>query len=159
MKVMENLLIGGAQSVGKSNSIYRLANRLVASGFVVVSGFIPTIFDDFKVVLEGVNKSDKKIRIIINSPTDTIDIINNFKEFFDDNGVYDILISSIRDNNFYPRSHFFRIMGLSEYTNTLEIPLGKITRRSTNFATALNWYEEKIDKLIDHTLSNSPYGI
>lgn len=154
---MESLLIGGAQSVGKSETIYRLANRLVGKGFVVVAGSIPLTFDDFKAVIEGQNKNGKKIRIIINSPTDTVDIIKNFKDFFDANGVYNILISSIRDDNFWPRQDFFKIMGLNE--NLIEIPMGKITRRGGNFPVALNWYKARIDKLIDHILSNKPFEI
>lgn len=156
---MNSFLIGGAQSVGKSNTVYRLAKRLVSTGFVIISGSIPVSFNDFKVVIEGNDKNGKKVRIIINSPTDTIDIIKDFKKFYDDNGTYDILISSIRDDDFYPRADFFKIMGIVEYQNTLEIPLGKITRRGTNFPTALKWYEEKVDKLIEHTLNNSPFDI
>ncbi len=156
---MENLLIGGAPSVGKSETIYRLANRLIGKGFVVVAGSIPTTFNDFKIVVEGININEKKIRIIINSPTDTVAIINDFKSFFNANGNYDILISSIRDNDFWPRRDFFRIMGISENENLVEIPLGKITRRGRNFSVALDWYKVKIDKLIDHTLSNKPFEI
>lgn len=156
---MNSLLIGGAQSVGKSNTIYRLANRLVSIGFVIVSGSIPLTFDDFKVVIEGNNKKGNKIRIIINSPTDTVGIIKDFKRFYDNNGIYDILISSIRGDNFHLRDDFFKIMGIVEYRNTLEVPLGKVTRRGANFTAALSWYEEKIDRLIEHTLNNTPFDI
>jgi len=156
---MKSLLIGGAPSVGKSETIYRLTNSFIAKGFVVVSGFIPTSFDDFKTVIEGTNVNGELIRIIINSPTDTVAIINDFKRFFDANGKYDIMISSIRDNNFWPRQDFFRIMGISENENLIEIPLGKITRRNDNHLKALNWYKNKIDKLIEHTLSNKPFNL
>lgn len=156
---MESLLIGGAQSVGKSTTIYRLTNRLISKGFTLVSGTIPVPFNDFRVVIEGSDKNGKTIRIIINSPSDTVNLIRQFKHFYDSNGIYDILISSIRDDNFYPRADFFSIMQIIEFQNTLEIPLGKITRRGTNFSTALNWYEQRIDKLIDHTLSNPPFNL
>jgi len=156
---MESLLIGGAPSVGKSEAIYRLTNRLTSKGFRVVAGSIPKSFDDFMVVIEGVNQNNEKVRIIINSATDTVDIIIDFKTFFDINGKYDILISSIRDNNFWPRQDFFKIMGINENQNLIEIPMGKITRRKGNFSIALNWYKNKMDRLIDNILSNNPFGI
>ena len=53
---MESLLISGAQSVGKSETIYRLANNLISKGFVVVAGTIPKAFDDFRAIVEGTNK-------------------------------------------------------------------------------------------------------
>ena len=83
---MISLLIGGAPSVGKSETIYRLANHLIGKGFVIVAGFIPVTFNDFKVVIEGKNINGQIIRIIINSPTDTVGIIKDFKSFFNNNG-------------------------------------------------------------------------
>lgn len=158
---MECLLIGGAQSVGKSGTIYRLANDLVSRGFSVSAGSIPARFSDFKAILIGFNKSGDKITIIINSPTDTVDIINDFKKFYDDNGgVYDILISSIRDDDFWPRNDFFKIMNITSAKNfILEIPLAKITRRTTNLPIALRWYRSQIDNLINHTLTNNPFNL
>lgn len=157
---MNSLLIGGAQRVGKSKTIYKIAKILVGNGFVVIAGVIPTTFDDFKVVLEGLDKNKQKVTIIMNSATDTSDIIKDFKKFFDKNGNYDILISSVRDDDFYPRKQFFDIMGINpNEKNLIEIPLAKITRRGGNFAIALNWYSEKIEKLIIHTLNNNPFNI
>jgi len=105
----------------------------------------------------------EKIRIIINSPTDTVEIINQFKIFYDSNfngNGYNLLISSVRDDNFWPRKDFFRIMEIpSGHDYILEIPLAKITRRGENFHTALNWYSNKIDALIDDILINSPFNI
>jgi hypothetical protein len=156
---MESLLIGGAQSVGKSGAIHRLANRLIARGFLPIVSSVPVKFYDFEVVLEGTNRNGKIIRIIINSSTDTPGIIKKFKAFFDKNGTYDILISSIRDDGYWPRREFFKIMGLNPKKNLLEIPLGKITRRNANASIARTWYEDKVDKLIDHVLDNPPYNL
>lgn len=157
---MDSLLIGGAQSIGKSGAIYRLTHRLITKGFIVVSGSFPATFVDFKVVLEGYNIQGKKVRIIINSATDTVDIINQFKDFYDKNGSYDILVSSIRDNNFWPRLDFFSIMKINPAKDfILEIPLAKITRRGSNFSIALNWYENQLDTLIDHSLRNPPFQV
>lgn len=158
---MDCLLFGGAPNVGKSETIFRLANRLVSVGFRIVNGSIPASFNDFRVVLEGTNKTGTDIKIIINSATDTVDIINNFKNFYDSNGgSYDIMISSVRDHNFWPRNNFFRIMNINSTKDfILEIPLAKITRRDSNKIVALNWYEEQIDALVKHTLSNTPFNL
>lgn len=159
---MNCLLLGGAQNVGKSETTYRTANFLRSNGFSLTSGTIPNSFQDFsRCVLEGLDQNGKLIKIIINSPSDTEEIINEFKTFFDNNGSnYDILISSIRDDNFYPRSDFFRIMNINNTKDfILEIPLGKITRRGNNFNIALNWYQTQMDNLINHILKNQPFNL
>ena len=155
---MNCLLLGGAPSVGKSESIYRLAKHLLSKGFLDITNSVPEKFEDFRAVLEGLNKKGDKIRIIINTPTDTVKIINDLFNFFHEHGTYDILISSVRDDNFWPRSDFFRIMNLDE-ESTFEIPLAKITRRGDNFDNALSWYQEKIDKLVVELLNNEPFNI
>lgn len=159
---MDYFLFGGAPSVGKSQSIYRLTQTLLtpARGFVVVSGIFPAIFEDFKVIVEGNNKNGRKIRVLINSATDTVDIIQNLKDFYDQNIPIDIVISSIRDNDFYPRQDFFRIMNINSNSDfVLEVPLSKITRRGTNFFTALTWYENTLDNLVLNSLSGTPFNL
>lgn len=89
---MNYLLVGGDQSVGKSESIYRLTqNYLIPKGFRAIDGNIPTSFADFKALLEGVNKHNNTIRIIINTATDTQVIIRDFKKLYDNNLSIDIL--------------------------------------------------------------------
>lgn len=157
---MECLLLGGSYSVGKSESIYRLANHLILNGFTDVTGTVPTLFTDFRAVLEGKNKLGENIRIIINSPTDTVKIIDEFKAFYDLNGTYDILISSVRDDNFWPRQDFFTIMNISSPKDfILELPLAKILRQGPNFTMALNWYQNQIDNTLHFILANSPYNL
>lgn len=158
---MECLLIGGAETVGKSETIYRLANRLLLRGFVVISGSIPSNFDDFRCVLKGINTFGVNITIIINSPSDNIPIINDFKTFYDSSGaIYDIFISSVRDGGFYPRNDFFNIMQINNINNSImELPLGKVTRRGGNFSIALTWYQNQIDNLIDNILINQPFNL
>lgn len=157
---MDCLLIGGAPSVGKSECIYRLTKYLISQGFVDVLNRVPQKFKDFRTVIEGKDRNGKSIRIIINSATDTTSVIENFKEFYDKNGTYDVLISSIRDNSFSVRIDFFKIMNISDKTyNITEIPLSKITRRDENFKTALQWFRDMIDKLIISILKNQPFQI
>lgn len=167
---MKYLLIGGAENVGKSETIYHIANYLVNfKKFQIVVGNIPSISStgsapDFRCILSGNDKDGKTVKIIINSPSDTKEIIEEFKEFYDENGSnYDIMISSIRDDNFYPRNEFISIMEipnpLPKGSYLLEIPLAKITRRTTNFRGALSWYKDKIQVLLKHTLSNLPFNL
>jgi GTPase SAR1 family protein len=157
---MDCLLFGGAESVGKSETIYRLTIGLLSKGFIDISRAVPTSFADFSAVLEGLDKHGKNIRIIINTATDTPGLIYRFKRFYDSNGNYDILISSIRDDNFWPRNQFFTIMGISSASHKIiEIPLAKITRRGINFSSALSWYETSNDALNQHVLSLTPFNI
>lgn len=159
---MNYFLFGGAPSVGKSQSIYRLTQTLLtpARGFMIVSGTFPLTFEDFKVIVEGYNKDGEKIRILINSATDTIDLIQDLKVFHDQNFSVNIVISSVRDNDFYPRQDFFRIMNVNFSLDfVLEVPLSKVTRRGTNFFTALAWYENTLDNLVLNSLSGTPFNI
>jgi len=155
---MNCLLLGGAPSVGKSESVYRLAKYLLSKGFSDITNSVPEKFEDFRAILEGLNKNGEKTRIIINTPTDTVKIINELFEFYHEHGTYDILISSVRDHNFWPRNDFFKIMNIDE-ESTIEIPLAKITRKKKNFNSALSWYQKKVDKLVVGLLNNEPFNI
>ncbi len=155
---MEHLLVGGAQSVGKSENIYTLVRDfLIPKGFQIIAGTFPATFGDFKALFEGVDKNGKTVRIIVNTATDTVDIINDFKKFSNSNLPADILISSVRDDNFWPRKEFFTIMGI--VSNVIEVPLAKITRRGANFNIALTWYQEKNYKLLTYILESSPFNL
>ncbi|MDB5122395.1 MAG: hypothetical protein JWP94_524 [Mucilaginibacter sp.] len=157
---MDCLLFGGAPSVGKSEAIYRLALKLIGKGFIDRLSLVPATFRDFSAVLDGVNKKGEPIRIILNSATDTTAIIQNFKNFFDLHGPYDVLVSSVRDGGFYPRQDFFSIMGISHASHYItELPMAKLTRRDRNLTTALAWYQTKIDALVQHVNSNPPFEI
>lgn len=156
---MNSLLIGGAQNTGKSKAIYRIANTLHGKGFTIIAGSIPATFNDFMVVLKGIDNNGKESIIIINSATDTEDIIKAFKRFFDKNGKYHIMISSIRDDNYYPRKEFFDIMKLNVDETVLEIPFAKITRIKKYRAKPLKWFADNMDNLINHVLKNNPFNI
>lgn len=167
---MECLLFGGAASVGKSNAIFRLATQLItpstagaASAFTTfrdVTGTVPSTFADFRAVLEGTNNKGQNIRIIVNSPTDTTAIIQDFKDFYDNNGSYDILISSVKDDSYSVRNDFFRIMNISTPKDfILELPLAKITRHEPNFSVCLAWYERQLDMLVEHILNRDPFNL
>jgi uncharacterized protein YqeY len=157
---MNSLLIGGAQNSGKSQAIYRIANSLKSKGFKVVAGAIPVTFNDFKVVLKGKDNNGKNVTVIINSATDTEDIIKAFKKFIDTNGIYDILISSVRDDNYYPRKEFFQIMKMNGQDDfILEIPFAKVTRIKKYRAKPLKWFADNMDNVINHILRNNPFNI
>lgn len=156
---MESLLLGGAPSVGKTEAINRLKDELIKRRFTIVIEEIVGFHGDFRAILKGRDKNGEEIIIIINSATDTPQLIKDFKTFFDANGTYDFLISSVREHNFWPRKEFFDIMELKPKHNVLEIPLAKITRRGTNFSTALSWYGNTLDILLNHILSNHPFNI
>ena len=158
---MKILLISGMECVGKTTSIRRLAETLIRENGFHLENCVSLplrLTEDFKIILY---KND--FRIIINSASDSIEIINSFKIFFEENILqgYNILISSVRDDDFYPRKDFFEtISQLSQSSDfTLEIPLAKTTRRGYNSDIQLKWYKEKIDSLLTHILQCPPYNI
>ena len=157
---MNCLLIGGAEDTGKSQAIYRIATRLQANGFIIIAGSIPESFDDFRVILEGMDNKGKIVKIIINSSTDTEEIIKIFRRFFDANGIYNLLISSVRDDDYYPRKEFFEIMQLNGPDDfVLEIPFGKITRIKKYRARPLQWFANNMDNVINHILQGVPFNL
>jgi hypothetical protein len=166
---MNYLLFGGSQNVGKSEAIWRVAQFLMSRGFFGIDGSIPTSplsvpkpqpFPDFIIVLQGVDKYGNIIKILLNSATDTPYHIDMLKQFINTlSYTVDIIISSIRDD-FWPRPYFFMEMKINKKVDfELEIPLAKITRRDVNFWIALNWYQQQIDELAIHSLSNPPFNI
>ncbi|MBR9855546.1 MAG: hypothetical protein GYB37_13380 [Algicola sp.] len=157
---MKYLLIGGAQSVGKSESIYRLAQNLIKQNYEIVAGSIPDKFKDFKAIVQGTNQKRIKVTILLNTATDEERLIQELKSFLQQHNYCDIIISSIRDDDFYPRKSFFKIMELNpDNPDILEVPLAKITRRGDNFNTALKWYNKHVDYLLNHILKNKPFEI
>ncbi len=162
---MKTLLFGGAPSVGKSESIYRLAKKLIDKGYIDTYSMVPESFEDFRAILEKKNKNGQ-IQIAINTASDDIARLIELKNLIDDNPQINILVSSIRDDNFYPRNQFFEYSGINELIDTIvEIPLAKITRKgnvqdvASNKSRALNWYRNKIDKLSLLILTNEPFNV
>lgn len=169
---MKYLLFGGAQNVGKSETIWRTAQYLInAKSFSIVAGTLPSgplslsnPFWDFKVVLEGIDKHGNPIKVLFVSATDTYSIIDWAKDFWDQLPfTVDIVVSSIRDD-FDPspyslRQYFFDKFGVHQSGNFfIEIPLAKITRRNF-FTNSLKWYQNSLDSLSIHLLANQPYNI
>ena len=151
------LLIGGAPSVGKTEAITRIAELLRRINFTPIAGTFPPTQKDFRVVMEGIDKNGKRIRILINSATDNEQLISKLKSFYDENDSVDFVISSVRDV-FGIRDALFSIMNIRANDTVIEIPLGKV-RTGVNRPVALEWYQNRLDNLIALTLSNSPFEI
>ena len=158
---MKYLLLGGAESVGKTETMYRTAQYLLSFGFTLFAGTIPTTSRDFTAVLNGNDKTGKTIYILLISATDTPVIIQDSVKFFKSLSItVDIIISSVRDDSYGVRRDFFRLMNINLTTDiVIEIPLAKITRQGGNFTTAIQWYRRTLDAVIVHSLSNQPFNI
>ena len=151
---METLLIGGAPSTGKTGAIIWVENYLLSKGFKCVKKIV--LNADFMAILEGKNKDKKIIRIVINSASDTEDIIDKFYSFMNSNGIYDILISSIRDI-YHERDYLFnKIKPLSK--GIVEFPLAKITRRN-DYQKAKAWYDKYVFSMLEAVLLNQPFSV
>lgn len=157
---MKYFLVGGAPNVGKSESIHRCTLALMSRGFKVVKGTVHPHQKDFRAILEGLNQNGKTIKILINTASDTPAIIEKFKRFMGKNDPCDICISPVRDDDFWPRKEFFRILDIDiKKSFILEIPLAKITRRGSNKTRALHWYRHQVDDLIKYCLKSNPFNL
>jgi len=166
---MDFLLFVGAPSVGKTEAITRVVDYLVnKKGFVQIHHeFINKHKIDFLCVLNGKNKSGKSITIIVSSAGDNQAVINKFNAYIKNNNnpPCDFIIGATRDvdDRYKIRSYFMNTIVTPNRTpNSIcfEIPLAEITRKGKLRATALQWYRDKIDIIVNNNiLANAPFGI
>ena len=150
---MKYLLFEGAANTGKTSAVIRIANHLVNNfNYQVVAGnTIPSVQSkkDFYSLME--NSTTRK-RIVVNSPSDYITVIDDFKCFYDNNQPVDIVISSCREEK-YLREHFYTSFNINDSDDVVVIPLGKITRRNENLKKqSMKRYKECIDSLAQRFL-------
>ena len=145
---MNYLLFEGSSNVGKTSAIVRFANNLIIKHGYKSNDPIPPINSnqDFKAVLEKKNINTGKIhRIIINSASDTADIINECKVFVDNNQPTDLIE--------WLHNYFFSKNVILKEDHVYEIPMAKINHRNKAFKPyGMEWYKEKIDTIAEHIL-------
>lgn len=162
---MNYLLFGGQPDSGKTSTITRLTNTLIAApfSFTVVDGAFPTPSEnDFTVLLERTVNGKKQL-VIINSPSDDKPSIDNLIAFINRHisKSIDIIVSSVRDIN-WERSYFFSTLKIVPTdSNVFEIPLARVTRRTSSglFPLALTWYETTVDRHINFIVTNPPFNL
>lgn len=149
---MKYLLFEGSANVGKTAAINRFAHNLISNyGYSCIVGVIPGINSksEFQAVLENKTAKTGKKRIVINSASDYASTINFVKEFCDNNGPYDVLISSCREEKkLY--DHFFKVFAISSNDKVFELPMAKISHRNATLKkNGIKWFKEKVDALAD----------
>lgn len=162
---MNYLLFGGQPDSGKTSTLSRLCATLLAPpfSFTIANGtFPPARGADFTVLLERTVLGKKQF-IIINSPSDNKPPINNLKAFIDKHSSkgIEIILSSVRDID-WERNYFFSTLKILPIDpNVFEIPLARVTRRSSSglFPLALAWYEVTIDRHVNLVLTNPPFNL
>lgn len=154
---MKYLLLGGAPSVGKTQTTIRVRNLLTADNYQIVVDAGITGADILQ-VLQRNNHQGENIRVMINSGSDDLNAIVRAKNFLDQNQPIDVVTSSVRELS-NERASFFAIMQTSDEDFLVEIPLAKITRRGGANSVALNWYRTSLDTLIHHILLSQPYSL
>jgi len=163
---MNYLLFGGQPQSGKTPTVTRLTNTLLATpfSFRVIDGvFPPTRGTDFLILLERKINENQSQYIIVNSPSDNFPLINKLRDFIDkhSNKTIDVVISSVRDIG-SERSYFYTTLKISPIDiNVFEIPLARVTRRKKSglFTPALNWYENTLDRHINFIITNPPFNL
>lgn len=163
---MNYLLFGGQPDSGKTSTVTRLTNTLLAVpfSFRVIDGvFPPASGTDFLILLERINTDGTSQYVIVNSPSDDTLSIINLRDFITkhSNKTIDVVISSVRDIN-WERNHFFTTLSISPTdVNVFEIPLARVTRRHSSglFTPALSWYENTIDRHINFIITHPPFSL
>lgn len=153
---MKYFFFGGAPYVGKTESISRAVNNLKQKGFICSIEWLSD--DDFFCTLDGKDKNNHPVKIIVASASDTVKIIDKFSTYAKQNSPYDFILSPIRDGVDSMRSYFFRKMNITDNDYLFEIPLAKITR-ITDREIAYEWYKEKIDHIVNMILGSMPFNI
>jgi hypothetical protein len=175
----EYLILPGAPGTGKTGAL----SRLTASFLIGKKGFIhvpipspanpypyPPVKPgaDFLALFERQpmppDKQWRLIRIVMNTGMDAPRCADILRDFINQCGQLgktpDIIITAGRDANFHPSPHFWKTMEISPANlNVLQVPLAKITRRGHDHSTALTWYQQRTDALLEHILSNAPFNI
>jgi len=155
---MDYFLIGGAPSSGKSEAITRLVDYLIQQKNFVRGNLSSLSQKDFFCTLDGKDKNNNSIKILVTSATDTFQIIDRFALYAKNNNPYKFVISSIRDEGDSMRHYFFRKMNVTSNDYCFEMPLAKITRRTT-WAVAHQWYKDKIDFILNDFIGRAPFNI
>ena len=150
---MNFLLIGGQQNTGKSETIYRLANKILSS-FTLINGSIPSSFDDFTALLNGVDTTGKKVKILFHSASDDMDCINRLKKHINTHKP-DIIVTSIRDIG-WERTEVEKIVSSNYF---FEIPLARITRRHHHRGLSRLWYHKNVDNIVKLVVESLPFNL
>jgi hypothetical protein len=165
------LILPGAPGTGKTGALIRLTASFLLGkkGFIHVPSqppddqyaYPPKLGVDFLALFEN---QQRRIRIMVNTGMDSPRCAYKLKGFIKQCGQWnmmpDIIITAGRDANFYPSSHFWRTMEISQNNpNVIQVPLARITRRTYNHSPTLTWYQQRMDALLEHILSKNPFNI
>ena len=153
---MKILLISGAPNTGKTTITNKIEQNLRRIGFRNSCRKYVILEKDSAVVLEGTNNKGKTIRILLNTPSDTIGIIDEVYEYYQQNGPVDFIITTVRDM-YVEREYLFETFNINNY-EYYEIPLAKVSRRN-NIEEAKENYFTRILDLVKHILSMEPFYI
>ncbi len=149
------IFISGAPNTGKSTILKTLHKFLKETKKFKETKSKIIANDEGMFILEGYNNKGKSIKILLNYPSDTVDIIDNVYDFYTKNKPFDIVITSIRDMH-SERDYLLDKFNITE--DYIELPLAKVTRKNDK-KLACNSYYTRVLNLLKHILSLSPYNL
>ena len=153
---MNFLLISGAPNTGKTTITTMIESYLRSIGFRNYCRRYIFTENDSAIVLEGTNINGKTIRILLNSPSDTIGIIDEVYDYYQQNSPVDFVITTVRDM-YEERNYLFETFNINNY-EYYELPLGKVSRRNDK-EEAKESYFSRVLALLKHILSMEPFYI
>lgn len=149
------IFISGAPNTGKSTILKTLHKFLKETkNFKEIKKEI-IANNEGMFILEGYNNKEKPIKILLNYPSDTVDIIDNVYDFYTKNKPFDIVITSIRDM-YSERDYLLEKFNITE--DYIELPLAKVTRKNDK-NLACNSYYTRVLNLLKHILSLPPFNL
>lgn len=149
---MKYLLFEGSSNVGKTSSINRFAHNLILNyGYNCVVGNLPPVGSkkDFQIVLENKTSNNGNKRVVVNSASDSTEIIDSANVFCNSNIPYDVIVSSCREEA-HLYTYFFTVFSISSNDKVFELPMAKINHRNPILKSqGMRWFKNKVDILSD----------
>ncbi|MCR5045795.1 MAG: hypothetical protein K6A42_04405 [Treponema sp.] len=154
------LLVGGVPNTGKTTTLNTISKKLKKNGYALIKSQNTGMQRKDKLYfLEGKDSKGKNVSIVINTAADDVKSINNFDVFLQENPC-DIIITAIRS---FGKERNDILDVIKKYIQNdcfeLEIPLAKITQRSSNKNTGMKWYENSVETLAEHILKSTPFSL
>ena len=94
---MKKYILIGNPNTGKTTITTMIERYLRSIGFRNYCRRYEISENDSAIVLEGANINGKTIRILLNTPSDTIGIIDEVYDYYQQNSSVDFVITTVRD--------------------------------------------------------------
>lgn len=162
---MKTLFIAGNEGAGKTPVCNNL-EKLLCESYKVFHKRIANPQgheEDFIKIFEGMTKDRRDIRIVLNSASDSQEVINNMiaklqLAFEGKRHTNIILITTARNTGDAARDYLEKeIANICSDNEIIEFPLARINDKADE--SVHNWYHKSVDEILKHILANEPFNL